>query len=87
MGQHLERRSVYRLRQGTGAGDPALPGSPSRREGHRRGHRPVVAPTRMARAPVRARQTGSVLVALPGPHSRNPPAGGAAILPAPSSAT
>jgi hypothetical protein len=88
MVKRLERRAVYRQRQDTGTGDPALPGSPSRREGHRRGHCPVVAPARVARASAaRARPTGGVLVALPGAHSRNPPAGGAAILPAPSSAT
>ena len=48
----------------------------------------MVAPARVARAPAaRARPTGGVLVALPGPHSRNPPPGVTAILPAPSSAT
>ena len=50
-------------------------------------HRPVVAPAREERAPARARRTVCDLVALPGPYSRNPPAGDAAIFPAPSSAT
>jgi hypothetical protein len=53
---------------GTGKG---LPGGPSRGEGYRRGHRPVVAPARVARAPARPGRTGCVLVALPRSHPRS----------------